>query len=472
MRLEDFLRNSVLPEIQVASLYFKPNIPKNKLFNAIQGYAPNVGISTVVALLDESIWGSGKEGMIITNDDIILSKRLGGHIISLTLVNQIHIDNKNLIVNDLPVAKFSNPEVLPLAAFGEKLNEFVIATKKAGCRVESSTALDDSIVEKLNSFLVCITEPIYFSSAPIERRKPGAVTINYELGASISEEQRRLIRFKGNFAANEDILSVSWLDGHNCKDYFFCITNYGVYSIRPGSSVVFISHDDLRNLDVIEEYEESRYIGVRLSNDQEIIVLVRNIFIRPYAYKLFIGLINILKKYKSSNQRHSQVEINKISNSTISVKDMMTLQNAIKYDLFISHASEDKDKFVRPLAKALESLGVKVWYDEFTLKVGDSLRKSIDQGLVNSRFGTVILSSAFCSKNWTQYEFDSMVAKEMNGHKMILPVWHNITKDEVINFSPALADKVALNSSSQSIEYIAEQLAVVILSEKESVPNS
>jgi hypothetical protein len=133
------------------------------------------------------------------------------------------------------------------------------------------------------------------------------------------------------------------------------------------------------------------------------------------------------------------------------------------YDLFISHASEDKDEFVRPLAETLENMGVKVWYDEFTLKVGDSLRKSIDHGLVRSRFGTVILSSSFCSKNWTQYELDSMVAREMNGNKMILPIWHKVTKNDVIKFSPALADKVALNTSLSSIEEIAGELADVIM---------
>lgn len=136
-----------------------------------------------------------------------------------------------------------------------------------------------------------------------------------------------------------------------------------------------------------------------------------------------------------------------------------------EYDLFISHASEDKDEFVRPLAETLENLGVRVWYDEFTLKVGDSLRKSIDHGLVRSRFGTVIISSSFCSKNWTQYELDSMVAREMDGHKMILPIWHKVTKNDVINFSPSLADKVALNTSLNSIEEIAGQLAKVILAD-------
>lgn len=134
-----------------------------------------------------------------------------------------------------------------------------------------------------------------------------------------------------------------------------------------------------------------------------------------------------------------------------------------QYDLFISHASEDKEDFVRPLAETLQDLGVKVWYDEFTLKVGDSLRRNIDSGLRNSKFGTVVLSADFIKKEWTNYELDALVAREMNGHKMILPIWHKITKNDVLNYSPNLADKVALNTSMSSIEEIAHQLADVIL---------
>lgn len=132
------------------------------------------------------------------------------------------------------------------------------------------------------------------------------------------------------------------------------------------------------------------------------------------------------------------------------------------YDLFISHASEDKDDFVRPLAEELERIGVKVWYDEFTLKVGDSLRRSIDKGLSQSKFGVVVLSSSFFNKNWTQYELDGLVAREMEGKKVILPIWHKVSKSEVMKYSPSLADKVAINSSLHSIEEIARQLADVI----------
>jgi flagellar biosynthesis chaperone FliJ len=129
-----------------------------------------------------------------------------------------------------------------------------------------------------------------------------------------------------------------------------------------------------------------------------------------------------------------------------------------KYDFFISHASEDKDDIVRSLADSLKENGFEVWYDEFELKIGDSLRKKIDSGLINSRFGIVIISPSFVKKNWTEYELNGMVAREMNGHKVILPIWHKISKDEVLKFSPTLADKMALNTSIHSTQEIIDAL--------------
>lgn len=129
-----------------------------------------------------------------------------------------------------------------------------------------------------------------------------------------------------------------------------------------------------------------------------------------------------------------------------------------EFDFFISHATEDKEEIVRELANILKDNGFEVWYDEFELKIGDSLRKKIDQGLSKSRYGIVIVSPSFVKKNWTEYELNGMVAREMNGHKVILPIWHKISKDEVLEFSPSLADKMALNTSIHTIDDIVKSL--------------
>jgi hypothetical protein len=135
-----------------------------------------------------------------------------------------------------------------------------------------------------------------------------------------------------------------------------------------------------------------------------------------------------------------------------------------EFDVFISHASEDKDAVVRALAESLdEDYGLRVWYDEFELRIGDSLRRKIDAGIARTRFGVVVLSHAFFAKNWSQYELDGLVVREMSGGKqIILPLWHNISKDEIIAQSPSLADKVALQTATSTIDEIAEQIAAVV----------
>lgn len=150
--------------------------------------------------------------------------------------------------------------------------------------------------------------------------------------------------------------------------------------------------------------------------------------------------------------------INQNYSSKITQVEELSVEETKQYDFFISHASEDKEDIVRSLADALKDNGFEVWYDEFELKIGDSLRKKIDSGLINSRFGIVIISPSFVKKNWTEYELNGMVAREMNGHKVILPIWHKISKDEVLKFSPSLADKMALNTSIHSTEDIIRAL--------------
>ena len=96
------------------------------------------------------------------------------------------------------------------------------------------------------------------------------------------------------------------------------------------------------------------------------------------------------------------------------------------------------------------------------MRIGDSLRRKIDQGLANSRFGIVVISSFFVKKGWTNYELDGLMTKAISGQQVLLPIWHNISKQEVINFSPSLADKVARNTSQQTVQEIADEIAEMI----------
>lgn len=172
---------------------------------------------------------------------------------------------------------------------------------------------------------------------------------------------------------------------------------------------------------------------------------------------------NSLKRKDEDARRRQDLLLQQINHSSIGTQDItMSEASPVSYDAFISHASEDKEDLVRPLAEKLREAGFSIWYDEFQLKVGDGLRRSIDKGLAISRFGIVVLSPSFFAKNWPQYELDGLVAREMASGKVILPLWHKVSKNEVISYSPSLADKIALNTAMYTIDELVKELGDVL----------
>ena len=233
----------------------------------------------------------------------------------------------------------------------------------------------------------------------------------------------------------------------------------------------------------IERYEKDIYSSQKKRADLSRKVSEKTGQLHKLEQKLFAEQQKEQKKFqddlernRKDEQRKFQDELNKLRNDETQKQNRFLQQVGVNqdkeeleetyaekfYDVFISHASEDKDDFVRPLAEKLTEAGVSVWYDEFQLKIGDKLRRSIDKGLANSRFGIVVFSPDFFQKNWTQYELDGLVQKEMTGKKAILPLWHKVSKDEVMKYSPSLADTVALNTAMFTIEELVEKLSEVL----------
>jgi hypothetical protein len=173
--------------------------------------------------------------------------------------------------------------------------------------------------------------------------------------------------------------------------------------------------------------------------------------------------IDSLKQQQRSSEHERAALLAELSRATAVESPAQVGALATMHDAFISHASEDKEDLVRPLAEKLVVAGLSIWYDEFELTVGDSLRRSIDRGLARSRFGIVVLSPHFFAKSWTQYELDGLVTREISdGGKVILPLWHHISKDEVRSYSPSLADKVALSTALYTVDELVEQLTRAI----------
>ena len=122
----------------------------------------------------------------------------------------------------------------------------------------------------------------------------------------------------------------------------------------------------------------------------------------------------------------------------------MNSQTPKKWDVFISYASEDREGVARPLAVLLRELGVSVWFDQTELKLGDSLRFKIDEGLASCRYGVVILTESFFGKHYPERELNGLAQREIDGQNVILPVWYGIDENKVRAASLPLADKIAV----------------------------
>lgn len=133
-----------------------------------------------------------------------------------------------------------------------------------------------------------------------------------------------------------------------------------------------------------------------------------------------------------------------------------------EYDIFISYASEDSN-YVDKLETAFNEAGFSIWRDKTSIGWGNSIRQSIDNGLVKSKFGLVVISSDYIQKYWTGYELDGILSKESStGRQMILPLWHNVTKDEVDSKSPSLSNRLALDTRLNTISEIVEAFKSLI----------
>lgn len=97
---------------------------------------------------------------------------------------------------------------------------------------------------------------------------------------------------------------------------------------------------------------------------------------------------------------------------------------------FLSHSTEDSE-IARRLAVDLRSTGVDVWYAEWELKPGDSLRRKIDEGIGRASHFLVLLTPASLKSEWVQTELDAGMVKRIEGSCRLIPVLHGIEKNQV-----------------------------------------
>lgn len=169
------------------------------------------------------------------------------------------------------------------------------------------------------------------------------------------------------------------------------------------------------------------------------------------SYSVFANKVYIYSEEDLSNDDLKKLDAHcKSKNISLTIRGMSYVKKKMEYEkplAFISHDSRDKNEIAIHIAMGLQRMLCPVWYDEFSLKVGDSLRETIERGLKETKKCILILTPNFLSNTgWTKTEFNSVFTREIiESRSIVLPVWHNVSPNEIYEYSPSLADKFALN---------------------------
>ena len=128
----------------------------------------------------------------------------------------------------------------------------------------------------------------------------------------------------------------------------------------------------------------------------------------------------------------------------------------IMYDVFISHASSDKEEYVNNLKSSIDKLGVNVFYDKDTIQWGDEWKKKLLEGIKTAEFAIIVISEKFFGREWTEKELNDFLKRQnSNGQKIILPILHKISFDQLKEQYPSIADIQAIDSNKYSCDQIA-----------------
>lgn len=244
-------------------------------------------------------------------------------------------------------------------------------------------------------------------------------------------------------------ISYAW--EQNCKYWSFYIPENISISIVP----LILAMPNVSKC-IISEDEPKQIVG--FADSPERFDLIDLVFTsRVYLY--IEAVLNDSEK-KAIENSGNQHKLNVVIRDTSYVAECERLSKPVA---FISHDSRDKDELVRDLAMQLSVRLRKVWYDEYSLKAGDSLRENIENGLKQCEKCIIVLSPNFVSNvGWTKTEFDSIFTRELlKNESVFIPIWHNVTKEQVYEYCPKLLDRVALHSS-QGAQSLAEELAKLL----------
>ncbi len=132
------------------------------------------------------------------------------------------------------------------------------------------------------------------------------------------------------------------------------------------------------------------------------------------------------------------------------------------YDTFLSYARIDGAEVASALRDELEALGVAVWFDEIAIVPGRSQSLQMDAGLQKARSGIALLTPAYLTgRFWTERELGALLDKDF-----LIPLLHNVSFEDVKQYSGILPDLAGFTTERDSVETIAKKIAAAVVEEE------
>jgi hypothetical protein len=382
MNFETYILSSGLSTITSDYIFTKPNIPRKKLLNALNEYGRGIPEEDVVALIDDTFWGSAKEGLLITNEGIFFSGRTSEtRNISFDEIKETSCSDCKLTVNKNFITKLTYAEKMPLGFLFSELNNYAVTLKKDVSCINKVKLTDEMllILEKL--IYKIKNTPVFYDPQKNKTFGPNPELITTVSGLylpdELSPEQLEFIAFKLKPKSDEKIIATTFLANLSGYSKFFCITNCGIYLSTDNLNEEYISFDNLKALTTISERENSRFWEVEFSNGVKMITSPQNGFTKPYSktlldsiiYLLNNGEINIdlLANYKATpketitqekklhTQAEKTLEINGLRLQYISSDDLFNfIKSMNRIDKVTSFLTSPSDPREAPLSKLKE----------------------------------------------------------------------------------------------------------------------
>lgn len=138
-----------------------------------------------------------------------------------------------------------------------------------------------------------------------------------------------------------------------------------------------------------------------------------------------------------------------------------------EFDYFITYAQEKYKEIAQPLANAMAFRGKKICLEDFAMEKEDNLVKMVQKGFLQAKRGIIIISKEFAENGWLTYELDEILNLKKNDENLVTPVWHRVTKDEIIQAcGTAFLSTMEYNTMTRTVtELIADLLNLELISE-------